>query len=164
MMYHFVPIHNCCCYIYLSITNVMCRFNAKNVENTLIAQKLRHSMTVIDETTRTNPPTRRLPAAYGAPALRSLWCCTGFVLCPSACSRGRSKLEGSEAKRDTSQNMKGVVTAPPVEPQANKAGRVVGAYTTCPAQLLQVILTPKMVTCSCKSRAKLGHIKMQNSA
>lgn len=121
-------------------------------------------MTVIDETTRTNPPTRRLPAAYGAPALRSLWCCTGFVLCPSACSRGRSRLEGSEAKHDTSRNMKGVVTAPPVEPQANKAGRVVGAYTTCPAQLLQVILTPKMVTCSCKSRAKLGHIKMQNSA
>ena len=60
-------------------------------------------------------PTRRLPAAYGAPALRSLWCCTGFVLCPSACSRGRSRLEGSEAKRDTSRNMEGVVTAPPVE-------------------------------------------------
>ena len=50
------------------------------------------------------PPTRRLPAAYGAPALRSLWCCTGFVLCPSACSRGGSRLEGSEAKRDTSRN------------------------------------------------------------
>ena len=50
------------------------------------------------------PPTRRLPAAYGAPALRSLWCCTGFVLCPSACSRGRNELEGSEAKRDTSRN------------------------------------------------------------
>jgi len=50
------------------------------------------------------PPTRRLSAAYGAPALRSLWCCTGFVLCPSACSRGGNKLEGSEAKRDTSRN------------------------------------------------------------
>lgn len=47
------------------------------------------------------PPTRRLPAAYGAPALRSLWCCTGFVLCPSACSRGRNRLEGPEAQQET---------------------------------------------------------------
>ena len=46
-------------------------------------------------------PTRRLPAAYGAPALRSLWCRTSFVLCPSACSRGGNRLERPEAQQAT---------------------------------------------------------------
>ena len=82
-----------------------------------LGQVLRGYMSRIGEMCgQSPPPTRRLPAAYGAPALRSLWCCTGFVLCPSACSRGGSELEGSEAKRDTSRNGAGGGNGPNILP------------------------------------------------
>jgi len=62
MMYHFVPIHNCYCYIYLSITDGFCGFSIKNGKIFSfmgIPPNINMNSGSVFQPTDATPPTRR---------------------------------------------------------------------------------------------------------